>query len=44
MSRTPRHFSAEQKAAVVRRHLSGKEPVSKRAEELGFNPVWFIAG
>jgi len=24
-----RHFSAEQKAQVVRRHLAGKEPVSK---------------
>lgn len=38
MSRTRRHFSAEQKAAVVRRHLSGKEPVSKLAEELGIQP------
>lgn len=35
---TRRHFSAEQKAAVVRRHLSGKEPVSDLADELGLQP------
>lgn len=33
-----RSFSAEQKALVVRRHLSGKEPVSQLAEELGIQP------
>jgi len=33
-----RHFTAEQKAQVVRRHLSGKEPVSNLAEELGIQP------
>ncbi len=33
-----RHFTPEQKAEVVRRHLSGKEPVSKLAEELGVQP------
>lgn len=38
MSRSRRHFSAEQKAHVVRRHLAGKEPVSKLAEELGIQP------
>lgn len=37
-TRTRRHFSAEQKAAVVRRHLGGKEPISKLAEELGVQP------
>ena len=39
-----RHFTPEQKAQVVRRHLSGKEPVSALAEELGVQPsqihVW----
>jgi transposase len=35
---TRRHFSAEQKASVVRRHLSGKEPVSDLADELGVQP------
>jgi transposase-like protein len=33
-----RHFSPEQKAEIVRRHLSGKEPVSKLADELDVQP------
>jgi transposase-like protein len=33
-----RHFSPEQKAAVVRRHLAGKELVSKLSGELGIQP------
>lgn len=37
-TRTRRHFSAEQKAEVVRRHVGGKEPISKLAEELGVQP------
>jgi transposase len=39
MSRPRRNFSAEQKAQIVRRHLSGKEPVSKLAEELQVQPT-----
>src|SRR5436309_1244297 len=38
MSRTRRHFSAEQKAQIVRRDLAGKEAVSKLAEELEIQP------
>jgi transposase len=38
MSRQRRRFTAEQKAEVVRRHVTGKEPVSKLAEELGVQP------
>ena len=38
MSRTRRHFSAEQKADVVRRHLAGKEAVSDLADEFGVQP------
>ena len=38
MSRQRRRFTAEQKAEVVRRHVAGKEPVSKLAEELGVQP------
>jgi len=38
MSRKRRHFTAEQKAAVVRRHLSGKEAISDLADELGVQP------
>ena len=33
-----RHFTSEQKAEIVRRHLSGKEPVSKLADELDVQP------
>lgn len=33
-----RHFSPEQKATIVRRHLGGKEPVSNLADELGVQP------
>lgn len=38
MSHSRRHFSADQKAQIVRRHLSGKEPVSNLADEFGLQP------
>jgi transposase len=38
MTRARRHFSAEQKAQIVRRHLTGKEPVSQLADELQVQP------
>lgn len=38
MSSTRRHFTAEQKAKIVRRHLAGKEAVSDLADELGVQP------
>jgi len=38
MSETRRHFSAEQKAQVVRRHLGDKQPVSALAAELQIQP------
>jgi transposase-like protein len=34
MTKSPGEFTAEQKAAMVRRHLKGKEPISAIAEEL----------
>jgi transposase len=33
-----RHFTPEQKAEIVRRHLSGKEAVSQLAEEFDLQP------
>lgn len=39
MGRSRRNFSAEQKAAVVRRHLKDKEPISAIAEELSVHPT-----
>lgn len=38
MNKKRRHFTAEQKAQIVRRHLAGKEPVSQLADELGLQP------
>jgi transposase-like protein len=38
MSRTRRHFTPEQKAEIVRRHVVGKEPVSNLADEFGLQP------
>ncbi len=38
MTRTRRHFTAEQKATVVRRHVAGKEAVSDLADELDVQP------
>jgi transposase-like protein len=38
MSQERRRHAAELKAQIVRRHLAGKEPVSKLAEELGVQP------
>jgi len=39
MSRPRRNFTAEHKAEIVRRHVAGKEPVSKLAEELQVQPT-----
>ena len=38
MNQTRRHFTPDQKAQIVRRHLSGKEPVSDLADEFGLQP------
>ena len=38
MRQSRRHFSAPQKAQIVRRHISGKEPVSNLADECGLQP------
>jgi transposase-like protein len=39
MSTTRRHFDATLKAQIVRRHLSGKEPVSALADEFDVQPT-----
>lgn len=38
MTRRRRHFTAAQKAEIVRRHVAGKEPVSALAEEHQVQP------
>ncbi|MBI1895023.1 MAG: transposase [Acidobacteria bacterium] len=39
MSNTRRRFTPEQKAQIVRRHLSGKEAVSALADEFDLQPT-----
>lgn len=38
MTNSRRKFTAEQKAAIVRRHLKGKESITTKAEELSIQP------
>jgi transposase len=38
MSQPRRHFTPDQKAQIVRRHLNGKEPISNLADEFGLQP------
>ena len=38
MRQLRRHFSALQTAQIVRRHISGKEPVPNLADEFGLQP------
>lgn len=38
MSQTRRRFTPDQKARIVRRHLSGREPISNLADEFGLQP------
>ena len=38
MRQLRRHFSASQKAQIVRRHISGKEPVSNLVDEFSLRP------
>ena len=38
MSQTRRHFTPDQKAQIVRRHLVGKKPISYLADEFGLQP------
>jgi transposase-like protein len=39
MNKTRRHFTPEQKAEIVRRHLAGKEAVSDLADEFDVQPT-----
>ncbi len=39
MTHSRRKFTAEQKAAIVRRHLKGKESIATIAEELSIQPT-----
>jgi transposase len=41
MKKERRHYSAEQKVAILRRHLLEKVPVSDLCEEFGLQPTVF---
>jgi len=41
MRKERKHYTAEEKVAVLRRHLLGKVPVSDLCEELGLQPTVF---
>jgi transposase len=41
MKKQRKHYAAEEKAAILRRHLLDKEPTSKLCDELGLQPTVF---
>ena len=41
MKKSRKHYSAEEKVAILRRHLLEKEPISKLCDELGLQPTVF---
>lgn len=41
MKKTRNHYSAEEKVAILRRHLLEQEPISKLCEEQGLQPTVF---
>lgn len=44
MKKQRKHYSPEEKVAILRRHLLDKEPISKLCEELGLQPTVTMAG
>lgn len=41
MKKERKHYSAEEKVAILRRHLVDKEPISKLCDEVGLKPSMF---
>ena len=41
MRKPRKHFAAEEKVAILRRHLVDQEPISKLCDELGLQPTAF---
>ena len=41
MKKQRKHYTAEEKVAILRRHLLEQEPVSKLCDELGQQPTVF---
>jgi transposase len=44
MRKERKHYTAEEKVAIPRRHLLDKVPVSDLCEELGLQPLVFYSG
>ena len=41
MKKSRKHYTPEEKVAILRRHLLEKEPISKLCEDLGLQPTVF---
>ena len=41
MKKPRKHYTGEEKVAILRRHLVEKEPISKLCDELGLQPTVF---
>jgi transposase len=41
VKKTRKHYTANEKVAVLRRHLLNQEPISKLCDELGLQPTVF---
>src|SRR3979411_249531 len=41
MKKQRKHYAAEEKVAILRRHLLEKEPISKMCDEVGLQPTVF---
>ena len=41
MKKSRKHYTPEEKVAILRRHLLEKEPISKLCGELGLQPTVF---
>ena len=41
MKKERKHYTAEEKVAILRRHLLEKEPISKLCDEVGLQPTVF---
>jgi transposase len=41
VKKTRKHYTAEEKVAILRRHLLEQEPVSKLCDEFGLQPTVF---
>jgi transposase len=41
VKKTRKHYTADEKVAILRRHLLNQEPISKLCDELGLQPTVF---